>query len=47
MLGWGDFLTPTVAAAVPVAMARVLELLDRWNGVETGFSVPDGAACGL
>lgn len=31
VVGWGDRLTPAVAAAVPVAMARVQELLDRWE----------------
>lgn len=42
VVGWGDHLTPVVAAAVPVAMARVREQLDRWNGCETSLSVPDG-----
>jgi hydrogenase maturation protease len=31
VVGWGDRLTPLVEAAVPVAMARVRELLDRWK----------------
>jgi len=31
VIDWGDSLTPVVAAAVPVAMARVRELLGLWD----------------
>lgn len=31
LVDWGDKLTPPVEAAVPVAMARVRELLTRWD----------------
>jgi len=31
VIDWGDGLTPAVAAAVPVAMARVQELLGMWD----------------
>lgn len=31
VIDWGDGLTPTVEAAVPVAMAEVLTLLGRWD----------------
>ncbi len=30
VLGWDDRLTPSVEAAVPIAMARVQEILRRW-----------------
>ncbi len=29
-VGWGDRLTPTVEAAIPDAIGRILALLDRW-----------------
>jgi hydrogenase maturation protease len=31
LVDWGDCLTPSVEAAVPVAMAQVRELLARWG----------------
>jgi hydrogenase maturation protease len=39
LVDWGDALTPAVEAAVPLAMARVRELLARWDardGAGTG-----------
>lgn len=38
VIDWGDGLTPAVEAAVPVAIARVKELLHRWDETETGGS---------
>ena len=34
MIDWGDELTPAVAAAVPVALERVWELLARWDAAD-------------
>lgn len=34
LVDWGDALTPAVDAAVPVAMERVRELLDRWDTLD-------------
>jgi len=34
VIDWGDGLTPAVAAAVPVVMARVRELLARWDALD-------------
>jgi hydrogenase maturation protease len=31
IVDWGDCLTPSVEAAVPIAMRRVHELLFRWE----------------
>jgi hydrogenase maturation protease len=31
VLSWGDSLTPAVEAAVPIAMAKVRALIDRWD----------------
>ncbi|EIC19527.1 HyaD/HybD family hydrogenase maturation endopeptidase [Thiorhodovibrio frisius] len=39
VVDWGDSLTPAVEAAVPMAMARVKEMLRRWNETETGGSI--------
>ncbi|MTW20517.1 HyaD/HybD family hydrogenase maturation endopeptidase [Allochromatium palmeri] len=39
VLGWGDSLTPAVEAAVPMAMARIKEMLRRWDETETICSI--------
>ncbi len=39
VIGWGDRLTPAVEAAVPIAMARLQEILRQWDETETGCSI--------
>jgi len=39
-IGWGDALSPEVAAAVPEAVARVLELLAEWTAASGGHQNP-------
>ena len=33
---WGDRLTPAVESAIPKAVARIRELLQRWRQADTG-----------